>query len=47
MARLEDHTGAPYPGAGTLRVHPDPAWVPHPPDDGSGGVDADHGGVAR
>lgn len=35
MARLEDHTGAPYRGAGTLRVHPDPAWLPHPPDDGS------------
>ena len=35
MDRLEDHAGAPYPGAGTLRVHPEPAWLPQPPDDRS------------
>ena len=35
MAGLEEHAGAPYPGAGTLRVHPDPASVPVPPSDGS------------
>ncbi len=35
MADLHDHGGAPYPGAGTMRVHPDPAWLPLPPDDPS------------
>jgi len=35
MPALDGHGGAPYPGAGTLRVHPDPAWLPHPPDDPS------------
>ena len=33
MRGLEEHPGAPYPGAGTLRVHPDPAWLPDPLDD--------------
>jgi hypothetical protein len=50
MANLEDHAGAPYPGAGTLRVHPDPAWLPQPPDDpstpGSNRFDDPHGRVA-
>ena len=35
MAELDAHAGAPYPGAGTLRVHPEPAWLPQPPDDPS------------
>ncbi len=35
MADLHDHGGAPYPGAGTMRVHPVPAWLPLPPDDPS------------
>ncbi len=35
MAELEELAGAPYPGAGTLRVHPEPGWLPQPPDDPS------------
>lgn len=35
MPGLDDHAGAPYPGAGTLRVDPDPAWLPPLPDDPS------------
>jgi hypothetical protein len=35
MASLQDHSGARYPSAGTLRVHPDPTWLPQPPDDPS------------
>jgi hypothetical protein len=50
MANLEDHAGAPYPGAGTLRVHPDPAWLPQPPNDpstpGSNRFDDPYGQVA-